>query len=83
MHILPILTLILGLLINGFIKSNDLIFLMENIKNAVIQELKTDTFVRENDLIQTKEGDYYQDKEGNLVIIIPEGYSEGGLDFDD
>ena len=33
---------------------------------------------QEQTAIETE--DYYQDEDGNLVIVIPEGYSVGGLD---
>ena len=79
MHILPILTLILGLLFNGRITCESFINLLDKIKSAVPQSQELEDYVKDNNLIPTKEGDYYQDEEGNLVIILPEGYEEGGL----
>ena len=73
MHILFLIILIISLYMSGGLKEDMIRNILAQFKDSIS---RMDT--QEQTAIETE--DYYQDEDGNLVIVIPEGYSVGGLD---
>lgn len=83
MHFIVLVLLMVGMLLKTLLPGDLINFVIDRIPKDLIETISKydDTVVSET--VAEEEIDFSRDEDGNLVLILPEGYSVGGLEGDD
>lgn len=83
-HIIPLILLIVGLFIKGLLPGNLINSIIDKIPdNLMGYMLQFEGDNKTSSDKDTEELDFHRDEDGNLILVLPEGYEVGGLPDDD